>query len=125
MPRASRTLGRWQVVIGGQATEVQVAYLSSSEARELACPRSPETPEVNGLSNPAGDFLTLRQAIDAGVIPWKLDAAKKRLQRRVGRVPHPRGKSGNADVYARADLAAWAHGGIDSGIPSKAGELAT
>lgn len=25
MPRASRTLGRWQVVIGGQATEVQVS----------------------------------------------------------------------------------------------------
>ncbi|MEV0733302.1 DUF87 domain-containing protein [Polymorphospora sp. NPDC050346] len=108
MPRASRTLGRWQVVIGGQATEVQVAYLSAAEARQLACPRSSETSQVSGLSSPAGDFLTLRQAIDAGVIPWKLDAAKKRLQRRVGEVPTPRGKSGNADLYARADLAHWA-----------------
>ncbi|MEV5765654.1 type IV secretory system conjugative DNA transfer family protein [Micromonospora sp. NPDC052213] len=108
MPRASRTLGRWQVVIGGQATETQVAYLTASEARALACPRSPETSQVNGLSSPAGDFLTLREAIDAGVIPWKLDAAKKRLQRKVGNVPTARGKSGNADLYARADLARWA-----------------
>ncbi|MFY1687280.1 endonuclease domain-containing protein [Plantactinospora sp. WMMB782] len=58
-------------------------------------------------ATPTGDFLTLRQAIDAGVVPWKLDAAKKRLQRRVGRAPTPRGKSGNADLYARADLVAW------------------
>ncbi|WP_460916968.1 type IV secretory system conjugative DNA transfer family protein [Plantactinospora veratri] len=110
MPRASRTLGRWQVVIGGQATEVQVAYLSASEARQLACPRSPGTSQVTDLSSPAGDFLTLRQAIDAGVLPWKLDAAKKRLQRKVGQVPTPRGKEGNADLYARADLARWAAG---------------
>ncbi|MFD6640297.1 helicase HerA domain-containing protein [Micromonospora chalcea] len=107
MPRASRTLGRWQIVIGGQATEVQVAYLSASEARQLACPRSSETSEVSGLSSPAGDFLTLRQAVEAGVLPWKLDATKKRLQRGVGEVPTPRGKDGNADLYARADLARW------------------
>ncbi|MEU4382790.1 helicase HerA domain-containing protein [Micromonospora echinofusca] len=108
MPRASRTLGRWQIVIGGQATETQVAYLTAAEARELACPRSLGTSEVSGPSSPAGDFLTLRQAAEAGVIPWKLDAAKKRLQRGVGKVPTPRGKDGNADLYARADLVAWA-----------------
>src|SRR5690606_30313218 len=28
MPRPSRTLGRWQIVVGGQATETQVAYLT-------------------------------------------------------------------------------------------------
>ncbi|MFI6243947.1 helicase HerA domain-containing protein [Micromonospora sp. NPDC050795] len=108
MPRASRTLGRWQIVIGGQATETQVAYLTAAEARELACPRSLGTSEVSGLSSPARDFLTLRQAAEAGVIPWKLDAAKKRLQRGVGEVPAPRGKDGNADLYARQDLARWA-----------------
>ncbi|MEG3634019.1 type IV secretory system conjugative DNA transfer family protein [Micromonospora palythoicola] len=107
MPRASRTLGRWQIVIGGQATETQVAYLSASEARALACPRSPETSQVNALSSPAGDFLTLRQAVDAGVLPWSHEAAKKRLQRGVGEVPKPRGKQGNADLYARQDLAVW------------------
>ncbi|MEW2383709.1 DUF87 domain-containing protein [Micromonospora sp. NPDC047707] len=108
MPRASRTLGRWQLVVGGQATEVQVAYLSTAEARAFACPRSPATSEVSGLSSPRGDFLTLREAAEAGVIPWTHGAAKKRLQRRVGNVPTPRGKRGTADVYAREDLAAWA-----------------
>ncbi|WP_426510632.1 helicase HerA domain-containing protein [Dactylosporangium sp. McL0621] len=110
MPRASRTLGRWQLVIGGQATETQVAYLSTAEARALACPRTPETSQVSALSSPGGDFLTLREAADLDVIPWTYDAAKKRLQRRVGAVPAPRGKRGNADLYARDDLVAWASG---------------
>ncbi|MER7440458.1 helicase HerA domain-containing protein [Micromonospora avicenniae] len=114
MPRPSRTLGRWQIVVGGQATETQVAYLTTAEARALACPRSPETSQVNGPSSPAGDFLTLREAAEAGVIPWTHAAAKKRLQRRVGTVPTPRGKRGTADVYAREDLTAWA------GTPSDA-----
>ncbi|MFD6712345.1 hypothetical protein AMK25_22390 [Micromonospora sp. TSRI0369] len=108
MPRASRTLGRWQIAIGGQTTETQVAHLTVAEARELACPRSSGTSQVNGPSSPAGDFLTLRQAVDAGVLPWSYEAAKKRLQRRVGNVPEARGKQGNADLYARHDLAAWA-----------------
>ncbi|MGC4758811.1 helicase HerA domain-containing protein [Micromonospora trifolii] len=107
MPRASRTLGRWQIVIGGQATETQVAYLTATEARELACPRSLGTSEVSGLSSPSGDFLTLRQAVDARVLPWSHEAAKKRLQRRVGKVPTARSKQGNADLYARQDLEAW------------------
>jgi hypothetical protein len=110
MPRASRTLGRWQVVIGGQATEVQVAYLTAKQAAQLACPRSPGTSEVSGPSSPAGDFLTLRQATEEGVIPWSHAAAKKRLQRRVGAVPAVKGKDGTADLYARADLVTWAGG---------------
>ncbi|MEU8374731.1 DUF87 domain-containing protein [Micromonospora sp. NPDC048894] len=104
MPRASRARGRWQVVIGDQVTETQVAYLTASEARQLACPRSPETSQVSSPSIPAGDFLTLRQAVDAGVLPWSHDAAKKRLQRRVGHVPQAKGKQGNADLYTRHDL---------------------
>ncbi|MFI2647588.1 helicase HerA domain-containing protein [Micromonospora fulviviridis] len=54
MPRASRTLGRWQIVIGGQASEVQVAYLSAVEARQLACPRSSGTSQASGPSSHAG-----------------------------------------------------------------------
>jgi hypothetical protein len=108
MPRSSRTLGRWQVVIGGQATEVQVAYLTVKQARALACPRSPETSQVSDPSRPAGDFLTLREAVESGVLPWSHQAAKKRLQRKVGTVPSPRGKQGTADLYAREDLVEWA-----------------
>lgn len=36
MPRASSHQGRVQVVLGGQATEVQCAFLTPAEARELA-----------------------------------------------------------------------------------------
>jgi hypothetical protein len=107
MPRASRTMGRWQVVIGGQATEVQVAYLTNAQARALAV--AAKDPDSGLASNVPGDgdILTLQDAIDAGVLPWKYEAAKKRLQRKVGDPPSPRGKRGNADLYARGDLAAW------------------
>jgi hypothetical protein len=107
MPRASRTLGRWQVVIGGIATEVQVAYLTTAQARALAKPA--DDPD-GGLTSDVpgdGDMMTLRDAIDAGVLPWKYEAAKKRLQRRVGDPPSPRGKRGTADLYTRSDLERW------------------
>lgn len=107
MPRSSRTLGRWQVVIGGQATEVQVAYLTTVQARALANPAAgldrPLSSDVPG----DGDMMTLRDAADAGVLPWTYEAAKKRLQRRIGAVPAARGKRGSADLYGRADLDRW------------------
>lgn len=107
MPRASRTLGRWQIVIGGQATEVQVAYLNKAQVRAIITPRVPDSPLTSDVPGDR-DMMTLRDAIDAGVLPWSYDAAKKRLQRRVGTIPAARGKRGTADLYARADLAEWA-----------------
>jgi hypothetical protein len=116
MPRASRSLGRWQVVIGGQATEVQVAYLTTAQSRALASPEKdldrPLSRDVPG----DGDMMTLRDAIDAGVLPWSYEAAKKRLQRRVGRIPGTKGKRGTADLYARSDLAEWAASGERAGV---------
>lgn len=108
MPRTSRTLGRWQVVIGGQAVEVQVCYLTAVQARALAT--SGVDPD-GGLSSNVpvdGDMMTLRDAVDAGVLPWSYEASKKRLQRRIGTVPKARGRRGPADLYARRDLAEWA-----------------
>ena len=114
MPRASRVLGRWQVVVAGTAVEVQVCYLTRAEARAVACP--PERAEVpvgalaSDVSGEQGHLIlmTLREACDDGVLPWTYDAAKKRLQRGVGRPPKPRGKRGMADLYAAADLTDWA-----------------
>lgn len=108
MPRAGRAQGRWQVVIGGTATEVQVAYLTAKQARDLA---KPAEDLDSGLSSDVpgdGDMMTLRDAVDAGVLPWTYEASKKRLQRGVGAVPKPRGKKANADLYAVDDLEAWA-----------------
>jgi hypothetical protein len=107
MPRASRTLGRWQVVIGGQAIEVQVAYLTTKQARALANPGAGLVGALSSDVTDDGDMLTLRDAIDAGVLPWKYAAAKQRLSRRVGKVPESRGQNGRAFLYSRADLVAW------------------
>lgn len=112
MPRASRTLGRWQVVVGGQAVETQVAYLTGAQARAIAAPVPVSPQRLDGpLSrNVPGDrdMVTLREAVDQGVIPWGYEASKKRLQRKIGDVPTPRGKRGQADLYTRADLERWA-----------------
>lgn len=137
MPRATRQLGRWQIVAGGTATETQVAWLSDAESRMFAArggggpgplgggvpaqrtrSEGPSTWDVPGDAPPVGDSgdmpvdplsdrLTLREAVAEGVLPWSYDAAKKRLQRTKNR-PTPVGKRGQADLYARGDLVAWA-----------------
>lgn len=134
-PRPTRQLGRWQIVAGGTATETQVAYLTDSESRMLAArggggpgvlggvPDSetrsdrastrdvpedvPQTGDSGTPADPLSEPLTLREAVAQGVLPWSLDAAKKRLQRADQR-PTPVGKQGLADLYARADLVEWA-----------------
>jgi hypothetical protein len=108
MPRASRTLGRWQVVIGGTATEVQVAFLTTNQARALANPGAGLDSALNRNVPGVRDMMTLRDAIDAGVLPWTYEAAKKRLQRGVGAWPATRGKRGNADLFDRGELERWA-----------------
>lgn len=107
MPRSSRSLGRWQIVVGGQATETQVAYLTTAQARAFAKPADGPDSSLSSDVPGDGDMMTLRDASDAGVIPWRYEAAKKRLQRRVGKVPAPRGKRGTADLFVRADLDRW------------------
>jgi hypothetical protein len=72
MPRPSRALGRWQIVIGGQATETQVAYLTAAEAREFA-----DVPDVGLTRDVPRDWdttglITLREAIDGGLVVRQL-----------------------------------------------------
>jgi hypothetical protein len=132
MPRASRTLGRWQVVVRGVATECQVCYLTTAEARLLVAKARgvPDVPERAGTpligadqelspghgpigdspADPLAELVTLRGAVDRGLAPWKFAAAKKRMQRAraAGRaVPDPAGKDGNADQYRVGDLIEW------------------
>ncbi|GAA2327613.1 hypothetical protein GCM10010170_003520 [Dactylosporangium salmoneum] len=112
MPRASRTLGRWQIVIGGVATECQVAFLTRAQARAIAAPAAVSPGGLDSsLSRDVpgdGDKITLREASDLGVIPWTYEAAKKRLQRDRAGAPKPCGQRGPSDLYRREDLAAWA-----------------
>jgi hypothetical protein len=107
MPRASRTLGRWQVVIGGQAIEVQVAYLTTKQARALANPGAGLDSALSSVVTGDGNKVTLREAADAGLIPWSYEAAKQRLHRRVGSVPESRGMKGKSYLYDEADVVRW------------------
>lgn len=120
MPRSSRTLGRWQIVIGGQATECQVAYLTRAQARAIASPVSPEdldgalSRDVTGnatepVTGPRS--MTLAEAVDEGIVPWSKAATKMRLHRARanGRsIPAPVARRGmQTDLYNPLDLAAW------------------
>jgi hypothetical protein len=62
-------------------------------------------------ADPLNEPLTLREAVDAGIIPGKFDAAKKRLQRAKKNSPEfapvPCGKKGLADQYRAGDLIEW------------------
>ena len=107
MPKASRTLGRWQIVIGGQATEVQVAYLTVAQARAIASPEVPDS-ALSRAGDRDGDILTLREAVDAGVLPWSYEATKKRMQRGVGDVPESKGQKRGVAAYDIEDLRNWA-----------------
>lgn len=125
MPRPSRVRGRWQIVSAGEATEVQVCYLTRAQARAFAgVPGSAEGLDSPMTSNVAGNGtetgntvdplaepITMRQAIDEGVVPWPKANAKMRLSRarKAGRpVPAPCGKRGmQTDLYRRGDLIAW------------------
>jgi hypothetical protein len=130
MPRASRTLGRWQIVVGGVATECQVCYLSPAEARLLVhkaragvhvpavtldgrptrIVHMDGTIDVDTSTQPA-PILTLQDSITEGICPWPLATVQKRLQRarasRPDQVPASVGKRQRADLYERADLIAW------------------
>ena len=113
MPRSTRTLGRWQVVVAGTATETQVCYLTAAEARRFArvadVAKGPDRPLSSDVASDTRDTcdITLREAVDLGLLPWKWNAARKRLERGVGDPPAPTGQRGPAYTYDREQLAAW------------------
>jgi hypothetical protein len=108
MPRASRALGRWQMVVGGTATEVQVAFLAAKQARDLAKPAADLDSGLSSVVTGDGNKITLRDAADAGIVPWKYEAAKQRLWRAGDAAPKARGVNGKAHLYDREELRAWA-----------------
>lgn len=126
MPRPTKIRGRWQIVVAGEVTAVQVAFLTTHEARELAAGRRPvpmstselapsidlrcpdTAAEIDGID--AGDLpaeLTITEALDMGLIDGRRDAIVKRLQRDPA-APAELGRRGRARLYAREDLVRWA-----------------
>jgi hypothetical protein len=129
MPRVSRTLGRWQVVVAGTATETQVVHLTDHEARLLIAKISQTDPvprensrsapfkgdratwETPAPVDPLSECLTIRDAVDRGLVPWKFENTRKRLQNarknNMPSAPVSVGKDGNADLYRVGDMIAW------------------
>lgn len=125
MPRRSRVRGRWQFVVGDEATEVQVAYLTPAEARAFArvtgAPRGLDSPMASGVagngpptgnsSDPGAELLSIAEAIEEGTLPWSKGAVKMRLgrAREQGRpVPEPAGRRGMQTLlYTRDALTVW------------------
>lgn len=116
MPRPSRTRGRWVFYIGGVVTEVQVAYLTTKQARAFSLTKTARESDsglTSGVSNDTDNRarITLQDAIDEGLLPWKLAAVHQRLSRarRAGQwTPPPYGRRGRGDLYARTDIERWA-----------------
>lgn len=112
MPKATRTLGRWQIVVAGAATETQVCYLTAAQARAYA---RPDVAASTGVPCDIADQapikairdITIREAVDEGVVPWSWQATRKRLERGVGVPPKPTDTSGAAYRYDREQLTAW------------------
>lgn len=133
MPRTSRTLGRWQIVIAGIATECQVAYLTAAQARAFARVPGRENAPDSGLASivtgnrgatghmtgsvttdvtdPLGDLISISDAIGDGILPWRKGAVKMRMARarEQGRpVPEPVARRGvQTLLYRRGDLVEW------------------
>ncbi|GEM_PF-1630081 len=147
MPRASRAQGRWQVVVGGVATETQVCYLPATEARLFVVKYAGVSPvagtplmgadqemspghghvgESATPADPLSETVTLRQAVARGITPWSYAAAKKRMQRARAKdsaaVPQPVGRDALADVYRVGDLIVWAE--TELGLAQRTGEAA-
>lgn len=137
MRRASRVRGRWLVAVDGDVMDVQVAFLTTAEARTLAMagqgapPASPVSPvspdsgstpseqpcpdpvsqdipdsETEAPVDPLGELVTLREAVERGIIEGKQAAVKKQMQRSDDS-PRVRGKRGNANLYRVGDLIEW------------------
>ncbi len=134
MPRSTKVRGRWQIVVAGEATAVQVAFLTTAEARALAagrCPspvslsesepsidlRCPDTPAgietLDGGGLPA--VVSLSEALDLGLVDGSRPALAKRLQRDSAS-PAPVSRRGRARLYDRVSLVRWA-----TGVPVEGG----
>jgi hypothetical protein len=129
MPPPSRVPGRWQLIVSGEVTEVQVPYVDMEQARELAvggvvtaCPpgmpgragvatvqrRLALPPGVSdqqlviGHAEEVAVGLTIAEALADGIYgPLSLDAARRRVHR-AGL--EPSGKRGDGSyTYTRAD----------------------
>lgn len=135
IPRAPRVPGRVHVAIGGQATETQVLFMSDAEARQwavsgtvtpisdLLVPLSQGPSTMADQGGWAGTvpgrhlaavpdapvaprLVTLRQAVDQGLVDCSLDSLRA-YRKRDSRFPPHVEKRGQDLLYRPEDLSLW------------------
>lgn len=109
MPSPASHVGRWYSVVDGDVTEVQVAYLRKHEIVKLATVLDSAEHGVNRSAGP----VTLRQAVESGLIEGSFNSVKGRWHRSADR-PSPVAKNGQADLYDQDDLKAWSAANLGS-----------
>lgn len=108
MPRISGNQGRWYLVVDEEIEEVQVAYMRPGDLASLAtAPLIGPSSTATGGTAPR-EHLTLREAVDAGVFGGSSYVAVKSRWHRSAERPTPVAKRGQADVFALADMKAFA-----------------
>lgn len=106
MPRKSSTRGRWQIVIGDNVIETQVAFATAMEARDFAQWERNATVEPQ----PIPDHISLREAIQLGIVGtgWTIEMLRNVRARSKEGFPSSTGNRGPEKLYATDDLRLWA-----------------
>jgi hypothetical protein len=108
MPRRSRTRGRWQIVVGDDVYETQVAFASAAEARDFVMWEgeldTTGIPTQRGTNGEVPEQMELREAVELGLLPgWTLvQLRSRRAQDRY--FPKSSGINGTAKLYRVAEL---------------------
>lgn len=122
-PKRSRIPGRWQIVVAGDAIEVQVPMVTDERARDLvlgaACARTAGVPSPRAVpdlvsspgtvSDETGapeELVSLREAQTAGVVGSLTLSALRRASTREG-FPTASRVTPTASLYRRGELATW------------------
>jgi hypothetical protein len=111
MPRRSRTRGRWQIVVGDDVYETQVAFASAAEARDFVMWEGELAPgeiPTQRSTNEIPELVELREAIELGLMPgYTLTQLRSRRaqDRYFPKSPELRG---TAKLYRTSDLQEWA-----------------
>lgn len=115
---SSAVPGRAIAILGGSHRQVQLPFISVAQALDFATSGPPSVVSETGSERPVhaggspvddiqAPLITVKDAVRVGLIPGTVGAAAQRMQRDPDR-PAARGKQGNAALYRRSELAAWA-----------------
>lgn len=107
IPRSSRINGRGHYVLGEEDHLIQMAFITEQEARDYAISGKPVIEKISISDDPDPDSpISLREAVDAKIIPMRLPAVK-RARTRAGREFAPSIPTPIGNLYKPSDLRAW------------------